>query len=153
MSGTQSDQSFQLLELTTPELTRIQVGVKSDRSIRRALENLSITADQKAILNRLMSTTVQVGQALLQIGRAVVSFVMDLIKIAPTTTFGTILGLTLSTLVSSIPVLGLVLGPLLSPILIAFGVSVGAFADMKGGQVGEKLDEFVDRYRPLTANV
>ncbi|WP_242118535.1 hypothetical protein [Sphingomonas lacusdianchii] len=100
------------------------------RVLRDRIDRLSVSADAKALLNDLLEMAIEVGGRVIA-GRRILAFVFDLVERFPNTAFGVIVASVVSTLIASIPLLGLVLGPLLSPLLLAFGLAAGAIADLK----------------------
>ncbi|MBC7737358.1 MAG: hypothetical protein H7245_09115 [Candidatus Saccharibacteria bacterium] len=116
------------------------------RKIKSSLERLNCSADTKALLMDLAQITFKVGEKIISVGRKVISFALDLVQRFPNTTFGLVVGLTLSVLVSSIPLLGLVLGPLLTPLFLAFGLSMGALADFKDIGVRSRISELEQKF-------
>lgn len=101
------------------------------RALRDRIDRLSVSADAKALLNDLLEMAIEVSGRVIDAGRRILAFVFDLVERFPNTAFGVIVALVVSTLIASIPLLGLVLGPLLSPLLLAFGLAAGAIADLK----------------------
>lgn len=101
------------------------------RVICDRIDRLSVSADAKALLNDLLELAIDVGGRVIDAGRRILAFIFDLVERFPNTAFGVIVALVVSTLIASIPLLGLVLGPLLSPLLLAFGLAAGAIADLK----------------------
>lgn len=106
-------------------------SMPSKRALRDRIDRLSVSADAKALLNDLLDVVMDVGGRIIDAGRRILAFIFDLVERFPNTTFGVIVALVVSTLVASIPLLGLVLGPLLAPLLLAFGLAAGAIADLK----------------------
>ncbi len=103
----------------------------SKRALRDRIDRLSMSADAKALLNDLLDVVIDVGGRIIAAGRQILAFIFDLVRRFPNTAFGVIVALVVSSLIASIPLLGLILGPLLSPLLLAFGLAAGAIADLK----------------------
>lgn len=101
------------------------------RKIDEHLRRLPISADAKALLADLAKVTWKVGETAIQIGRRIISFILDLVKQFPHTAFGVIVGVTLTALIGAVPFLGPLLAPFLGPLLVAFGLAVGAVQDMR----------------------
>lgn len=106
-------------------------SMPTKRVLRDRIDRLSVSADAKALLNDLLEMAIDVGGRVIDAGRRILAFVFDLVERFPNTTFGVVVALVVSTLIASIPLLGLVLGPLLSPLMLAFGLAAGAIADLK----------------------
>ncbi len=116
------------------------------------LDRLAMSADAKAVLARLADVTVTIGGKLVRAGRRILAFVIDAVQRFPNTTFGLIAALVVSSLIASVPFLGAVLGPLLSPLLLAFGIGMGALADLKESALrarGRHLEQEFGAIRPV----
>lgn len=109
-----------------------------------SIDRMALSADAKAILARLAEVTVRVGNAIIQAGRRILSFVLDTVKLFPNTAFGVIVALVVAMLIAAIPLLGAVLGPLLTPLLVAFGLTNGALADIKEGALRTRVRRLED---------
>lgn len=112
------------------------------RDLARQLDRVSMPADAKVLIGKLLETTTEVAGKIIDVGRRIMAFVLELFRRFPNTAFGTVIGLTLSFLISSIPLAGLVLGPLLGPILMAFTIGNGALADMKTSAINQQIELF-----------
>ena len=124
----------------------------SRTDVQRLIDNLSISADAKAILNSIAKTTVVVGNKIIQIGTKILQFVRDIFKAYPKATFGLILGLVLSALVAAIPVIGFLFGGLILPVAAAFGLVSGWMEDMKDSALLIKIQAVTANFSPLAAN-
>jgi hypothetical protein len=101
------------------------------REIDKHLRRLPISADAKALLSDLARLTWTVGEHVVQIGRRIIGFILDLVKQFPNTAFGVVIGVTLTALIAAVPFLGPLLAPFLGPLLVAFGLAAGAVQDMR----------------------
>ncbi|HEX7874420.1 MAG TPA: hypothetical protein VF475_16020 [Sphingobium sp.] len=124
----------------------------SKRVLRDQIERLSISADAKALLNDLLDVVVEVGGRVIAAGRQILAFIFDLFQRFPNTTFGVIVALVVSSLIASIPLLGLVIGPLLSPLLLAFGLLAGAIADLKDAPLRARVADLERHFASATRN-
>ncbi|MEO7468862.1 MAG: hypothetical protein ABIV36_17740 [Sphingobium limneticum] len=124
----------------------------SKRVLRDQIERLSISADAKALLNDLLDVVIEVGGRVIAAGRQILAFIFDLVQRFPNTTFGVIVALVVSSLIASIPLLGLVLGPLLSPLLLAFGLLAGAIADLKDAPLRARVADLERHFASATNN-
>lgn len=113
--------------------------VHSPRQIEGVIERLSVSADAKSLLLDLSRITIKVGNALFSLGKAILTFVINTVKKFPNTTFGLVIGLTVSVMVGGIPVIGYILGPLLGKLLTAFGLTMGAIADFKDASIRSEI--------------
>jgi hypothetical protein len=112
------------------------------RELGRQLDHLFLPADAKVLMGRLLETTADVGGRMIEVGRSILTFVFDLMKRFPGTTLGAVVGLTVTSLVGSIPLLGLVLGPLVGPLLAAFMITTGALSDMRNSTIERQIELF-----------
>jgi hypothetical protein len=124
----------------------------SKRVLRDQIERLSISADAKALLNDLLDVVIEVGGRVIAAGRQILAFIFDLVQRFPNTTLGVIVALVVSSLIASIPLLGLVLGPLLSPLLLAFGLLAGAIADLKDAPLRARVADLERHFASATRN-
>ncbi len=128
---------------SSPLLTRTEI-------IRR-LERMDVSADAKAILRDLAAVTLRVGGKIVQAGRHILAFVLDIVRQFPNLTFGAIVAYVVSSLVASVPLLGVVLGPLVGPLLLAFGMTVGALADLRERELHVRYGYLERQFQMLTA--
>lgn len=117
-------------------------NLPSKRELREMLNNLTLSADAKILMGEVLDTTAQVGGGLVEIGRHILNFIMDLCRRYQATTLGVIVSLTISMLVNSIPILGLLLGPLVAPIMAVFMISAGALTDMRNSSIEKQIELF-----------
>lgn len=113
--------------------------VASTRQMGAAIEKLAISADAKSLLLDLSRITMKVGEAVFSLGKAILTFVVDIVKRFPNTAFGLVIGLTVSVMVGGIPVIGFILGPVLGKLLTAFGLTMGAIADFKDATIRSEI--------------
>lgn len=114
----------------------------SRREMLHRIERIDLSADAKAVTVKLMNLTLEVGGRILELGKAVLTFVLDLIKRFPHLTFGVAVALIVSFLIAAVPVVGPPLSALMTPILVAFGLSVGALEDMWSGVLKRDVQRF-----------
>lgn len=116
--------------------------VPTRREISDRLERIELPADAKLILSRLMETTALVAGKVIEVGKLVLGFVFDLVKRFRGITFGVCIGLTVSALIASTPLVGGVLSALLTPLLVAFGLTMGALDDVRNGALRSDIQTF-----------
>lgn len=116
------------------------------RKLRRRIEELSLSADIKALLLDLAQITIRAGRAVLQLGRQILTLVFDIVRRFPNTTFGVVVSVAVSMLIGSVPFVGAVLTPFLAPLMIAFGLTKGMVADLANAG-------WADRIRDLEAKL
>ena len=122
------------------------------QELMNRLDRLAMSADAKAVLARLAEVTVTISGTLVRAGRRILAFVLDAVQRFPSTAFGLIAALVVSSLITSVPFLGAVLGPLLSPLLLAFGIGMGALTDLKESALRARvrhLEEEFGAMRPM----
>lgn len=130
----------------------IQGNVPTRRELHAQLDRLALSADAKVLMGKLLDTTAEVAGKIIEVGRQILAFVTDVLKRFPNTALGLVIGLTLTVVVGSIPLLGAVLAPLVGPILIAFTVTSGALADMKNSGIEKQIDLFAAKLDAAIAN-
>ncbi len=139
------------LVATTDLITFVNSTERSDTQILRRIDSLSLSADAKALLADLLKFGVEVGNAVLRIGRKVLDFVLSLIQQFPKLGFAVILAAVLAALLSMVPVLGGLLSPVLTPLALALGVSWGALKEYETGDFADRVKEFAARFEPAAA--
>ena len=107
------------------------VPMLSRQGVLARIERLAISADAKALLLDLAEFTIDVGGRLVQAGRKILSFIFDLVRRFPNTTFAAIAAYVVTALLASVPLLGPVLAVVAGPLLVALGITFGALADLK----------------------
>jgi len=83
------------------------IKLPSRHELNARLDRLAIPSDAKVLMGQLLTTTADVAGRVFEVGRSILAFMLDLAKRFPTTTFGAVVGLTISILIGSIPMLGL----------------------------------------------
>lgn len=114
----------------------------SRRELQSRLERLPLSADAKVLMAQLLDTSVDVAGRIIEVGRKILSFVLEMMKRHPATALGAIVGLTVTMLVGSVPFLGVVLGPVVGPLLTAFMISQGALTDIRNSSLGQQIELF-----------
>jgi hypothetical protein len=110
-------------------------NLPNKRTLNEMLARLEMSADAKVLIGKVIETTAQIGGRLVDVGRTVVAFTLDLARRYPGTTFGLIIGAAVSYLISTVPLIGPFIASFMGPLMIAFGISVGAIADLLNGAV------------------
>ena len=111
----------------------------SDEGLRKWIGGLPFSADAKAILYAIASTTIRAGEFVIKIGRKILEVIWSLVKRFPNATLGLIIGAVLGSLIASIPVIAFVIGPMV------IGAAWGAYKDIQGKlnrEVQESLSNF-----------
>lgn len=117
----------------------IEITLPSFRALSGNIDRLELSADAKVLLARLLSTTATIAGHVVEIGRRILAFVLETVKLFPNTTFGVVIGSTMAVLVGSMAVLGAVLGPIVGPLLVALGLGAGAIFDMQDGALRARI--------------
>ena len=110
-----------------------------DGIVKRTIDELSISADGKALLYTLSKTTIFIGERVVKIGRKILDYACQLFKEFPNCGFGLVLGGIAGALFTAIPGLGVLLGPILSPILVLLGFLGGIFLDFKDKMISSQI--------------
>lgn len=127
-------------------------NLPSRRELHNSLDRLALPADAKVLMGRLLDTTATVAGRIIEVGRRILSFVLEMMRTYPGTTLGVLVGLTLTSLVGSIPLLGFVLGPIVGPLLAAFMLTQGALADLRNSTVERQIALFGAKLDAAVAN-
>ncbi len=135
---TDKEQTFSLAQML-PSRTELH-----DR-----IDRLTVSADAKALLSQIVDVTALVGGKVVQVGRKIISFILETFKMFPNTAFGLIVGYVIATLIASIPFIGAVLGAFLGPLLIALGLLRGAIEDMKTAAIRQRVAALEAEFRSL----
>ena len=114
----------------------------SRRVMLHRIERMDLSADAKAVTVRLMDLTLEVGGRIVELGKAVLTFVLDVIERFPHLTFGVAVALIVSFLIAAVPVVGPPLSALMTPILVAFRLGMGALEDMWSGALRKNFQSF-----------
>ncbi|WP_260292561.1 hypothetical protein [Sedimenticola hydrogenitrophicus] len=120
-----------------------------DNYVKKAIENLNVSADVKSMLYSFSKATLKVGEYILKIGRKIIDFVFQIYKEYPSATFGMIFGAIAGFLVSTIPIIGTLLGAFFTPIAIAIGLVGGIKEDLKDKALLRKIAEANAKFSPL----
>jgi len=120
------------------------------RQIILEIERLDASADAKLLLSKLAETSVAVGDRVIAIGRQILSFVFEAVKMFPMTSFGFLIGVVLSLLIGSVALIGGMLAALLGPLMVALGIGVGALSDIQSHGLRQKIALFEAQIRAAT---
>lgn len=117
-------------------------NLPSKRDLNSQLERMALPADAKVLMGQLLSTTVDVAGRMVEIGRQILAFVFELVRMHPGTLLGAAVGVIVTMVVGSIPFLGVVLGPLIGPLLAAFLITQGALTDLRNSTIAKQAELF-----------
>ncbi len=121
----------------------------SDESLKRKINNLNISADAKSFLFAIATGTIQVGQKIFKIGKKILDVIFKALADFPNMAIGAIICITLSMLISSIPIIGFLFGSFLGPLLIAFGIVIGTLEDLKNMALQRRITKTVADFEKL----
>lgn len=121
----------------------------SDERIRSLIDSLNVSADTKALLYSFSKATITVGRSIVKIGRKILDFLFSLMKSFPSLSFGMVFGLVLGALIAAIPLIGAILGGPAAALALGFGVVLGGLNELKQGDLGERVSDFLNRLSPL----
>ena len=148
-----SDGNKIVVEIEDDKVNRLYEEIESrgrpKKEINRMIDNLEISADAKALIKSIMDTVVKVGEVVLKIGKRIIEIVFDIVKRFPRASFGLVLGVILSVLVASIPIIGGILASFLAPVIIAFGLGAGFMKDMKGNPIVQVIKDETSSFESL----
>ena len=116
----------------------------SAAEFRRMIDNLNIPAEAKALLTEMLNFSIKVGTVVLEVGKKIIEVVKVVVKNFPNITAGIIIAVTLSVLVSCIPILGPLLGWICTPLFLLLGVGVGILKDYEHTDLGKALKEVLN---------
>jgi hypothetical protein len=115
---------------------------QSRRDLVESLGRIAMSADAKIMLDKIMAVTMDAGGRTFEIGRHLLTYVLELARRFPGTAFALCLALTVSCLIGAVPVVGAILAPLLTPLLMAFRLTIGALEDIRNGALRGDIARF-----------
>jgi len=121
----------------------------TDEKIKRAIDNLDVSADPKALLYKFSKATIQAGEYVLKIGKKIIDCICSVFREFRHASFGMIFGSIAGILISIIPIIGWILGPIVTPILILLEMVGGLREDLKDKQLERKVAEITAKFTPL----
>lgn len=128
-------------------------SVPSRRFLQDKIDRLPISADAKSLLMDLASLTLAVGGKVLAFGRKLLAFILELAIKFQNVIFGVLVGLVLSSVLATIPLLGPAIAALLTPMLIALGIARGAIEDFGNMSVQREIDALKQRMSVLASAI
>ena len=143
--------AFDATEITDEDISQWSTFEFSQSVMKRQIDNLSISADAKVAIHSFMKVTLQVGNAIVKIGRKIIDIVLYIYKQYPNASFGLLFGAIAGVLVAGIPVLGIILGGLTKSLLMLFGLGVGLKEDLKDKVIARKIAEKTSSFEHLKA--
>jgi len=141
ITGQNSNEFSVLKDSELPDLTKLQEGIISKRKILQFVENLDISADLKATLVSITETAIKIGEALIPIGRIVLSCAIELAKLFPALTFAVILAKLLPVIAAA----GIIKVGLAKSIAVVLPL-LGAYIDYEGIKTDNRLQNAIDKF-------
>lgn len=137
-----------------PELDDAAIDALNSQSftrkqVHRIIDNMSVSADAKSILNSIVDTSIQVGEKIIQIGKKIFEIVIELLKAYPKASMGAVIGLLVGGLISAIPIIGFIVGSLVQPLLPALGLAVGWMQDLGDDALTRKISDIQQQFYAL----
>ena len=117
----------------------------SDEGLRKWIGGLPFSAEAKAILYKIASTTIRAGEFVIKIGRKILEIIWSIVRKFPNATLGLIIGAVLGSLITSIPIIGFAIGPFVTALAMVIGAAWGAYKDIQGAlnrEMQESLSHF-----------
>lgn len=119
----------------------------SDSRMQRAIDNLSLSADQKAMVSQISQFTLNIGTKVFSFGRKILELSLLFFKKYPATSFGLVIGLVVSSLIPggtikgfAIPIVSSLTG-LLKKLVILFSIGLGLKEDLKNTALGSMISD------------
>lgn len=123
--------SAEIANLTQADLDPLTKEYSTGQQLRSHIENLSFSAEVKAILFKLAELTVTVGNVIVNIGKRIIEIGIMLAARFRHATFALIIACFLTFLISLIPLIGPLLASFLGPLIALIGIAKGAWEDLK----------------------
>lgn len=163
--------SIETVDHTTGKIIKFEVSEKDLEQIKNAaaqcepimsrdalhnfIDNLNVSIDIKALLNKLLDHAINLAGTAFAIGRKIIEMLVYFVKKYPNMAMGMLIGAVLGAIFSSIPVLGWALGSLVTPILILLGAAVGIYQDIKDQSLKDAISAATEQtfgsFRNFTA--
>lgn len=124
-------------------------AIPSKRALLRQIDGLSIAAEGKLALTRMTELTTKVGDRIVEVGRRIIAFAFELLRQFPNLSFAILAALTINAILVSVPLLGPLLQPLYGPIVLAGGLGIGALAELREGDMRERLDTLTHEFQQI----
>lgn len=136
----------------------VQERFLEEEKLKRAIDNLTLTADQKAIVSKISDFTIKAGSTVIAIGRKILEFTLLFFKKFPATSFGAIAGLVVASFVPAgtvkgfaVPIVTSLFG-LLKKLIVLFALGAGLREDLKNTAIGMKIAEATANIRKSMEN-
>lgn len=143
--------SIDIPTLNTSERDKMKREYTRDEEIKSFIEQLSVSAEAKAIILKLAKFTVSIGQEIVKMGKIIIEMVIVMVAKYKHTTFGLIVASLISLLIAAIPWVGPALAGFLGPIMMVYGLGKGFWEDLKkdSPELASSITEAGARFQPL----
>lgn len=144
------------LDMPNLKLTDLDLMKKeytTNEKIKSYIEQMSVSAEIKAILFKLSEFTISVGTTIVKMGKKILEMVMMLVSKYQHAAFGLLLGALLASLIAAVPLVGPPLAAFLQPLLMLFGLGKGLWEDLKkdSPQIAVAVTEAGSVFYPLNS--
>lgn len=140
-------------DIEASDFDAIQAHSSAKNQLLSYLDNLSVSADTKAMLHSLVTKVIKVGQVIIRIGQRVLEVIVNIVRAFPNASFGLVFGAVAGVLIGTVPLLGAVLGPIVTPILAAYALLSGMQRDFQNAALSKKIKEGLDVFEPLKGTI
>lgn len=120
------------------------------RKIKSVIDKTDFSADIKALLYDFSKVTLKVGEIVVAVGRRILSLAIGLVKTIPNITLGVLVALVISTLLATVPGVGILLSVAFTKLLLLLGITAGAIEDIRQNAAKDAMDRFHAQFAPLS---
>ena len=128
-------------------------GGVSDSGLDAYIERLKLSPQYQAVVSRLKKLSVAGGGKTFQVGKRIVEIAVALQAQFPYATFGVMLGLVISLVVTAIPVLGTLIAGVVTPVAVGLGFAIGITADIQDKALYKKISSATARFNPYRPSI
>lgn len=136
----------EVVDLDEDSLSDLSSTRFTKRKISQQIDQLGMSADAKVLLNKMVTTTIEVGKTIVKIGQKILEIVISIAKAYPNTSFGLVLGCILGLLIAGIPIIGAVLSTIAMPLLSALGALYGAKIDLDDKAMEARIKKEIRKF-------
>jgi len=110
----------------------------------KSIENLDTSPELKSLLETILDYTIEAGGTLINVGKSIVSIILNLYKNFPKGSLGLIVGFTIGKIISNVPILGWALKWLIVPLSTITGAAIGTKSDIEDKDIINEIKKRVD---------
>jgi hypothetical protein len=143
--------TIELPNLKPADLDLMKKEYTTNEEVKSYIEQLSVSAETKAILFKISQFTITVGKTIIKMGKKILEMVIMLASKYKHAAFGLLLGALLGSLIAAIPLVGAALAAFLQPLLMIFGLGKGLWEDLKrdSPEIATSITETGSVFYPL----